>query len=259
MLNLKILSITINMLKEERQDYILKQLSLHHRVLSTDLCQQLNVSLDTIRRDLHELAKNGSIHKVHGGAISKGNYFPFQQPQVYAQAEKKAIASKALTLIKDGMMILTGGGTVMLELARMIPADLKGIIFTVSPLVALEIAERSSVDVILIGGKLARNSYICTGASVVSQLADIQVDLCFLGTNGVSIAGGVTDHDWEVVQVKKAMVRSAHKTALLCIAEKLNTTQKMKVCNLSTLSYLMTDLQPEDDKLADYAKTVKTV
>lgn len=245
------------MLKEERQDYILKQLNLHHKVLSSDLCDLLHVSLDTIRRDLNELAKNGKIIKVHGGAISKSFHYPFQQPQVYAKEQKKEIARKAMQLIKDNMVFLVGGGTVMLELARMIPPDLKGTFFTVSPLVALEVAERSTVDVILLGGQLSRNAYICTGASVVSQLSEIRVDVCFLGTNGLSIQDGVTDYDWEVVQVKKAMIKSAHKTALLSIAEKLDSAQKMKVCNLSSLTYLITELNPTDDTLIKYSKIVK--
>lgn len=247
------------MLKEERQDFILKQLSLHNKVLSSDLCQQLKVSLDTIRRDLSELAKNGNILKVHGGAISKPSLYPFQQPEVYAKEKKKEIAKKALQLIKDGMVFLTGGGTVMLELARMIPPDLKGTFFTVSPLVALEVAERSTVDVILLAGRLSRNSYICTGASVVSQLSEIQVDLCFLGTNGLSPEEGVTDYDWEVVQVKKAMVKSAHKTAILSISEKLDTAQKLQVCKLSASNYLITELAPEDRRIAKYSNTVKII
>src|SRR5690606_16885384 len=134
---------------------------------------------------------------------------------------KIEIAKKALSLLNDGMSCLVGGGTVMLELARMIPENLKGVIFTVSPLVALEIAQRSSVDVILISGRLARDCYICTGSIVISQLSEINVDLCLLGANGISLKGGFTDSDWEVAQIKKAMLKSANKTAILCISEKL--------------------------------------
>jgi DeoR/GlpR family transcriptional regulator of sugar metabolism len=245
------------MLKEERQDYILKQLSLHNKVHSADLCTLLNVSLDTIRRDLNDLAKNGAVFKVHGGAISKSIHHPFQQSKVYAQEEKRVIAKKALKFFKDGMVYLTGGGTVMLELARMIPSELKGTFFTISPLVALEVAERSTVDVILLGGRVSHNTYICTGSSVISQLSDISVDVCFIGTNGLSTEEGVTDHDYEVIQVKKAMIKSSNKVAVLCISEKLNTAQKLKVCSLNAVDYLITELGPEDQKLSEYSKLVK--
>lgn len=245
------------MLQEERQRIIMQQISLHHKVLSAELAVLLNVSLDTIRRDLAELEKEGKIIKVHGGAISKSFHQPFQPSAVYAQEEKKRIAKKALDLIQDGMLILTGGGTIMLELAKIIPEDLKGTFLTVSPLVALEVAQRSTVDVILLAGQLAPNSYICTGASVISQLSEIRVDLCFLGANAISAEEGISDYDWEVVQVKKALIRSAKKICLLSIAEKLGTSQKLQVCNLNSVDYLITELEPGNKCLDPYRKTLK--
>ena len=120
------------MLKEERQAYIIHQINLHNKVLSTDLSIQLNVSEDTIRRDLNELAENGKVIKVYGGALSKSFQFPFQEGNVYAKEAKKEIASKALSLIQSGMTILIGGGTTMIELARLIPADLQCTFFTIN-------------------------------------------------------------------------------------------------------------------------------
>lgn len=245
------------MLQEERQKIILQQITLHHKVLSTELCVLLDVSLDTVRRDLAELEKDGKIVKVHGGALSKTFHQPFQQPAVYAQEEKKRIATKALKLIQDGMSILTGGGTIMLELAKLIPADLNGTFFTVSPLVALEVAQRSNVKVILLAGQLSPNSYICTGSSVISQLAEIQVDLCFLGTNGLSIEQGLTEYDWETVQIKKALIRSSKKVAVMCIAEKLDTNHKLQVCKLNAIDYLATELDPQDEILKQYSRLFK--
>jgi DeoR/GlpR family transcriptional regulator of sugar metabolism len=242
------------MLQEERQNFILQQINLHNKVLTAELCRLMNVSLDTVRRDLSELEKKGSIEKVHGGAISTNFHQPFQQPMVYAKAEKQEIARKALTLLKDGMIILTGGGTVMLELARMIPENLKGTFFTVSPLVALEVAQRATIDVILLAGRVSRNTYICTGASVISQLSELRVDVCLIGTNGLSLQEGITDNDWEVVQVKKAMVKSAEKTAVLSISEKLDTVQPMQVCPLISAHYLLTELEPANEKLKKYTK-----
>jgi DeoR/GlpR family transcriptional regulator of sugar metabolism len=80
-----------------------------------------------------------------------------------------------------------------------------------------------------------------------------------MGTNGISIENGISDSDWEVVQIKKAMVSSAQKTVLVCIAEKINSVHKMKVCSLNAISYLITDLDPKDESLKDYAKIVKVL
>ena len=242
------------MLQEERHQIIIHQINLHQKVTTAGLCKTLRVSLDTVRRDLNELEAGGKIVKVHGGAISRSFHIPFQQPEIYAREEKKEIAGKAVQLIKDGMVILSAGGTIMLELARMIPKNLKGIFFTVSPLVALEIAQRSAVQVILLGGPVSHDSYICVGAPVVSQLAEIKADLCFIGANGFSAKEGLTEQDWDVVQIKKAIVKSSLKTAVLSIEEKLETTQKLQVCPLQSVDYLVSSLKPGDKKLARYSR-----
>ncbi|MDB5010888.1 MAG: Transcriptional regulator, DeoR family [Mucilaginibacter sp.] len=247
------------MLKEERLNYIISQINIHNKVLSADLSVQLHVSEDTVRRDLNELTDSGQIIKVHGGAISKSFHYTFLEKEVYKKDAKKEIARKALELIEDGMIILVGGGTTMIELARIIPESLHCTFFTVSPLVALELAENPNLDVHLIAGKLSSNSQILVGAEVINQLAEIQPDICFLGTNSVSLKNGITDSDWEVVQVKKAMIKSAAETVILSIGEKLDSSQKMKVCPLDAINYLITDMDPNDESLEKYAQKVKLI
>ncbi|MFA6083986.1 DeoR/GlpR family DNA-binding transcription regulator [Mucilaginibacter sp.] len=240
------------MLKQERQNFIMKQINLHNKVLSSDLCVKLNVSEDTIRRDLHDLASNSKIKKVYGGAMSKSFSHSTGVKETYAQDAKRQIAKKALTLINDGMIVLLGGGTTIIEMARLVPKNLKCTFFTVSPVVAMELIEYTECEVILLGGSLLHDAYIVTGSMVINQLTDIKVDLCFLGTNAISLENGITDSVWEVVQVKKAMIKSANKTAIVCIAEKLDSVEKMKVSNLNAIDYLITDITPSDEMLSPY-------
>ena len=108
------------MLKRERQAYILKQINLHNRVLSSDLSLEINVSEDTIRRDLIELSESDKLIKVHGGALSRSFHSSFLRSDVYQLDHKKKIAAKAVSLIKDGMFVLTSGGTTLIEMARML-------------------------------------------------------------------------------------------------------------------------------------------
>jgi DeoR/GlpR family transcriptional regulator of sugar metabolism len=87
---------------------------------------------------------------------------------------------------------------------------------------------------------------------VINELAGIRVDLCIIGANGLSMKEGLTDSDWEVVQVIKAMLRAANKTAVVSIAEKINTVQKIKICDFSFINYLITELPPGSSELAVY-------
>ncbi|UYQ94614.1 DeoR/GlpR family DNA-binding transcription regulator [Chitinophaga horti] len=241
------------MLKEERQTFIMRQINLHNKVLSADLSAMLSVSEDTVRRDLKELAEEGKVLKVHGGAIGKSFHYPFNgNSEVYALDAKQQIAAKAIRLLKDDMFILTGGGTTMIEFAKKIPENLRATFFTISPLVAIQLAEHSELTVITIGGQLSKSSNVHIGSSVINQLADIKVDLCLFGTNGLSVQEGMTDSDWEVVQVKKAMLRASKKMAVMSIAEKLNSTQRMKVCDINQVDYLITELAADNHFLSPY-------
>lgn len=241
------------MRKDKRQQIIMREINLHNRVLSTDLSILLKVSDDTIRRDLKELADAGTILKIHGGAASLSFVSPFNiQNQVYALDDKKKIAEKTLKLIKKNMVVLTEGGTTILELARMIPQTLKATVYTISPQVAITLSEQSNLEVITVGGKLTKNANLHIGASTINQLAEFKADLCLLGANAFSMEQGLSDLDWEIVQVKKALIRSAKKVAVLTISEKLDTVQAIKICDIDKVDYLITELNPESELLTAY-------
>lgn len=248
------------MLKEERHKIIMKEINLHNKVLSVDLSTLLNVSEDTIRRDLKELSDENRIIKVHGGALSKSFVRPFiANNNIYAHDEKKKIASKALTLIQNNMTLLFEGGTTIFELANQIPKNLNVTIFTVSPQVAIILSDFENINVYTIGGKLNKNANIHTGTSVVNAISEIQFDICFMGVNAISLENGLTDIDWETVQVNKAMIRAANKTVLLTISEKLNISKRYKVADLNDITYLITELDPEDKELARYKEKIEII
>ncbi|GEP96613.1 DeoR/GlpR family DNA-binding transcription regulator [Chitinophaga cymbidii] len=248
------------MIKEERHKLIMREINLHNKVLSNDLSALMGVSEDTVRRDLKELVEEGQVIKVHGGAISKSLATPFMKDStVYAQESKQLIAGKTLSLIKKDMVVLTEGGTTMLEFARAIPDHVTVTFFTISPQVAIMLSEKSNLEVITIGGKLCKNANLHTGSSVINQLSEIRADLCLLGANGFSVEDGLTDVDWEIVQVKKAIVRSARKTAVLCISEKLNSSRRLKICDLNQVDYLVTELSPEHPLMSSYKNESLTV
>lgn len=248
------------MLKEERHKIIMKEINLHHKVLSVDLSTMLNVSEDTVRRDLNELSKKDRIIRVHGGAISKSYVRPFvADTNIYAHDEKKKIAAKALTLIQNNMTLLFEGGTTMLELANQLPKNLNLTIFTVSPQVAITLSDYENINVYTIGGKLNKNTNIHLGASVINEILQIKYDICFMGVNAVSLENGVTEMDWETVQVNKAMITAATQTVLLTISEKLNISKRYKVVDLQDVSYLITELDPKDSRLSQYKKKIPII
>jgi len=241
------------MLKRERQAYILHQVNLHNKVLSTDLSQHINVSDDTIRRDLQELAEAGKLIKVHGGALSPSFHNGLHTSKgVYSYTQKKIIAQKAASLITDGMFVLTGGGTTIIELARALPSSLHATFISGSIPAIYEYMNHPNIDVIVIGDKISKNSKITVGLEAVSRIRQIKADICFMGINALNMESGVSDNDWDVVQIKKAMVESSQRLVCLTIAEKINTQQPIDVCQLSKINTLITELPPDDPLLLPY-------
>ncbi len=240
------------MLKKERQAFILHNVNLHNRVLSSDLSMGINVSEDTIRRDLQELSDGGKLIKVHGGALSKSFHSSFNSSQVYAIENKKLIAQKAAALIKNGMFVLTSGGTTIIELAKALPENLQATFITGSIPAALEYMHHPNIEVIIIGDKLSKSSQITVGGEAITKIKGIRSDICFLGTNALDADAGLTDNDWDVVQVKKAMIESADKVVSLAISEKINRSQRIKICDTKDIDVLITELDPANPTLIPY-------
>jgi DeoR/GlpR family transcriptional regulator of sugar metabolism len=215
----------------------------------------MNVSEDTIRRDLQELDEEGKITKVHGGALSKAFHFTLQNNIVYQQTEKRIIAQKAISILRDGMFVLLSGGTTIVEMVKILPKELNVTFITVSLPVALELLNHPNCQVVFLGNLLSKNAQIAIGAEVVTRLSQITADICFLGTNSIDIEKGITDLEWEVIEVKRAMISSALKTVSLAISEKVNTTQRLQVCRLDAIDTLITELDPSDPRLIRYKET----
>ncbi len=240
------------MLKEERKALILREINLHNKVLSSDLSELLKVSEDTIRRDLLELEKEKKIIKVHGGALSKSFHLSLYHNNVYSLDNKQEIARKAISFLKNNMVILTTGGTTIMEFARMIPEGLSATFVTVSLPAAIEYANHDSIEVIFVGDRISKPSLIAVGARAVEEIREIKADLCLLGVNALDIEHGLTDSDWEIVQIKREMIKSSKVVIAPVITEKLDTFQRFKVCNLQDIDVIITERKGDDPLLEKY-------
>jgi len=243
------------MLKEERRNFIMNEVKMRNRVLLTDLAIKLDVSEDTVRRDLKYLDKHGQVKKVHGGAISNSfHLYHYKENEIYAHESKSIIAQKAHSLLKEGQVILMSGGTTNLELARLLPQDFQATVFTISLPVAMRLLEHTMIETIFIGGRLSKEAQISLGAETVRSLSQLKADLCFLGTGHLDADYGLTEIDWEVVQLKKAMIQASKKIVSLTISEKMNSVQRYKVCETQAIHTLITELKPHDPFLEPFRK-----
>ncbi len=244
-----------DMNKTERHQFILTEVHLHNRVVLADLANMLNVSIDTVRRDIKELDSAKKLKKVHGGALSNGfNAYSDRSTDIYELDSKVSIAQKAVSLIKEGDVVLISGGSTHLELVKLIPKKLSLTFFTPSLSMAIELSQRLPIyhEIFLIGGKLSRSSQLTIGGGSINLLSEIEADICFLGTGYLDAKKGITEVDWEIAQMKKAMIKTSKKVVSLCISPKLNTSNRYKICDIGNLDTLITELDPNSSVLDAY-------
>jgi DeoR/GlpR family transcriptional regulator of sugar metabolism len=240
------------MLKVERQSVILDELRYHNKVVSSKLCEILNVSEDTIRRDLSELEQKGQLKKVHGGAITLSFIPSFKKREVQEIQTKHIIAKKALDLIKDNQVLIIDGGTSNLQLVNLIPHDVRLTIFTNSIPVASKLCEYPNIDGVLLGGNILRKGYSIIGHQAIESLKEVNADMCFLGITSVDIVAGMTEANRSETTIKKAMINSSAKVVSMVISNKINTRQPFKVCDITCMDVMVTDLDPDDELLLPY-------
>lgn len=232
----------------------------YQKVISADISQQMNVSEDTIRRDLQELADKGKLIKVHGGALSldyteENIPFPDEEkalPDHGIALPEKIIAQKAAQLIRRGMFVMTSGGSTTAQLARTLPEDLKATFISGSIQAIVEFTRHPSIEVIIIGDKVSKNGKLTVGSEAIAKIKQIKADICLLDIQAIDIKNGISEIDWEIAQIKKAMIESSQKVIGLCKSEKINMVKPVQLCPPTSLHSLITELDASHELLNPY-------
>jgi DeoR/GlpR family transcriptional regulator of sugar metabolism len=240
------------MLTAERRQAILDRLGRDGKVVASELVAALGVSEDTVRRDLRELAAHGLVQRVHGGALPPAPAAAsFSQRLAIAPEAKAHLAEAALPLLEGANVVLLDGGTTALELARRLPPDRDFTVLTNAPPVAAVLASHPHAEVVLIGGRLLKDSQVTVGAAAVDALRQVRADACVLGICSLHPELGVTSTDHDEAHVKRAMVEASAEVIALATADKLRTASPWLVAPLADVTYLVTDAG--EDLTAEYA------
>jgi DeoR/GlpR family transcriptional regulator of sugar metabolism len=241
------------MLTSQRKQHILNVLQRDGQVIAKQLSQELGLSEDTIRRDLRELAQEGLLQRVHGGALpaspAVANFA--RRETIYPDA-KIAIGRTAAQLIKPGQVAILDGGTTAVQIARHLPPTLAATVVTHSPSIALELVAHPTIKVILIGGRLFKHSIVAVGAAAIEAINRIRADAYFMGVTGIHPEAGLTTGDFEEAQVKYALCQRAAETFVLASREKLGAASPYLIAPLSTVSGLIVEESVTDDILLPY-------
>ncbi|MBX2877577.1 MAG: DeoR/GlpR family DNA-binding transcription regulator [Saprospiraceae bacterium] len=227
------------MQKAERFRIILELLKEKQQLNTLGLSIRLDVSDDTIRRDLSELEEKGLLVKVHGGAISRSLIpLPIHERLSVEQEAKVALAKRAVCLMQPGQVIIMDGGSTNLEVARLIPEDLEIEVFTNSLPLATLLCDHPHAKIRFLGGSLFKPSQVSLGASVIEQLSPIRADLFFMGIAAIHEQFGATVPHYEEALVKRKMLAHSQAVVVMATQQKEQVVEKFKVCDISSIHYL---------------------
>ena len=246
------------MLAEERRKKILSRLTQEGQLLSTDLVKEFTVSEDTIRRDLKELSDAGLLKKVHGGAMPMTTVpFEYDARQELNIEEKSAMARRAVSLIRTGMLIFVDGGTTVLQIAQHLPASFQGTFITHSVPTATALAAMQGSDVILLGGKIIPNLLITTGPGQIDQAKQFRPDLAIVGVHGLTPQAGATVESYDDASIKRTFIQNSAEIVVLAGHEKIGFVAAYAVAELSDISYLISDA--DEERLQPFARAGITI
>ena len=248
------------MLTTHRKQQILSILKQTGQVIAKDVSLSMGVSEDTIRRDLRELAQEGLLQRVHGGALpASPAVADFAGRELLTPDGKVAIGRAAASMIQPGQVVILDGGTTARQVARHLPRELNATIVTHSPTIALELVNHQNIEVILIGGRLFKHSVVAVGAAAIEAIAHIHADTYFMGVTGIHPKTGLTTGDFEEAAVKRALSRAAAETIVLASSEKLNAASPYAVVSLDEISGIITERAADPALTRPYEKLKITV
>ncbi|MCU0283983.1 MAG: DeoR/GlpR family DNA-binding transcription regulator [Candidatus Nanopelagicales bacterium] len=242
------------MYAEERQAAIVARARATGRVEVAELADAFEVTPETVRRDLTSLERAGLLRRVHGGAIVV-DLFGFEPAlavrEAAHQAEKARIAEAALHLVPDEGAIALDAGSSTQRLAELLPADRELTVVTNSLPIASLLAARPKLTVHLVGGRVRSRTQATVDQAALAFLRGIFVDVAFLGTNGFSVARGLTTPDPAEAAVKAALIASARQAVLLADHTKLGNDCFAHFGELADLAAIVTDAGLPDHAAAE--------
>lgn len=228
----------------ERQQAIVERARNDGRVDVTELAAALEVTTETIRRDLSVLERHGVLRRVHGGAIpvdKLGFKSSEHTRDTVMAAEKERIAKAALDHVPGEGAILLDAGTTTARLAELIPGESRLTVVTnAAPLVNI-FATRHRTTVLLLGGRVHGPAMATVDDWAIRELADTHVGVAFLGTDGISSERGLTTTDTREAAVKRAMIQAAHKVVVLADHSKIGNDQLARFGGLDQVDSIITD------------------
>lgn len=240
------------MYADERKRHVLEALRRDSRVDAADVAAQLGVTGETVRKDLIQLERQGLLRRVHGGAVpaTSPSYEPAVETRTEYRSEKVRIAKAALAHLPERGSVLIDAGSTTSALVELFPGDRGLTVYTNTLPLAVQLLTRPLLTVYTLGGRLRATTVAEVGDWAARALEELNVDVAFLGANGISLERGLTTPDHDEAAVKRRMLACAHRRVLLADHSKFGTVSGVQYGTVADVDLLITDTGIGDGELA---------
>lgn len=243
-------------LQEERYKKIQEILKQNDSVKVTELVSVLNVSIDTVRRDLENMETKKLLKRVHGGAIlpeERGDQNVFSYRESKNKEKKVELAQLVCEHVSEGQAIALNAGTTNLEIAKKLAERFERLTIISNGLRIIEqFANKPGFTVIVPGGVLDQQEYALYGKKCEEDIAGYNIDLAFISINAISVTKGLTDFRIHEIDIIKAIMSSARQTIVAADSSKFEKVSYLNVCPLDRVDMIITDSTINEDVVRKY-------
>jgi DeoR family transcriptional regulator of aga operon len=227
----------------ERLGAILERLSNNGSVNVVEIARALSVSPATIRRDLRLLESQRLLGRTHGGAVPQGVLYelPLRYKTARHQEEKLRIAREAASRVVDGSAVGLTGGTTTTEVARGLVERQRLTVVTNALNIASELAVRPNLKLVVTGGVARAESYELVGPLAETSLEELNLDMVFVGVDGIEARSGLTTHHEIEARTNRALIDRARYVTVVADSSKIGTVAFARICELARVDELITD------------------
>ncbi|HDR7517530.1 DeoR/GlpR family DNA-binding transcription regulator [Bacillus mobilis] len=248
------------MFTEERRGKILELLKKDGRVIAKDLAESFDMSIDSIRRDLSIMEKDGLLKRTHGGAIelTRVRNLAAEPTKRYhdSSIEEDAIAKVAVSYIQEDDSVFIGGASIHYTMLKYLP-EMSFTVITNSLEIASKLRDYKNVDTYLIGGKVKPSGNM-TDTLASEMISRLSIDIYFSTGGGISL-NGISNTTPEVVYFGKAVSKIARRNICLAPHMKLGIDCFVKGESLSEIDLIITDEEASKETIQQFEKQGKEI
>lgn len=243
------------MMKDERRSRIIDTLKQNRMIKVSDLMQEYDVSIETVRRDLEYLEKQGYLKRVYGGAVVHGLHGEepsYENREVVNYEEKYAIGRKTAELINDGDTVFIEVGTTSREVATHLRSKRNLTVITNSLAVAQILLQNKSCRVIMLGGEFRHGEMATSGHMAANDLRQFYANKAIIGVGGISLASGVTDYNLPESGIRRIMMERSDTVIAVADYSKFGVTAMNHICPIKALDILVVDWSVHQKTIMEY-------